>query len=85
MALLEYLTTKINRNINKVIKRWMLFSTKYSEMVESTAIEISFEQMILPPCHIYQAVFSQFQETVVDTSRNCILFPPFPSELGSTL
>lgn len=42
MALLEYLTKKVNRNINKVTKRWMLFSTKYSKTVESTATEISF-------------------------------------------
>lgn len=42
MALLEYLIKNVNGNINKVMKGWMLFSTKYSKLLESTATEVSF-------------------------------------------
>lgn len=75
-ALLEYLTKKGNRNINKVIKRW-LFITRCSKMVESTVIEISFQQLVLltPPPQLYQVVSSCSQETVMDTSKNCGLLP----------
>lgn len=59
MAFQQCHTKSVNRNINKVMKRWILFRTKYSEDLESTVRKIFLViDILFFLSHLYQAVVS---------------------------